>query len=105
MRKLGTAGARRSPLREAKMKGEAIMSLDKVNEAYETFKDTHRARRKAEEEKNKYVPGRAQRALMEQQVKILDDLERARFEYLKLVLDEFWNDMKEIYDRWGGNAE
>ena len=81
------------------------MMVAKISRAYETFKDTHRARREAEEEKKQYVPDCAQRALMERQVKILDDLERAQFEYLKLVLDEFWNDMKEIYDRWGGNAE
>ena len=87
------------------MKWEAIMMMAKINKAYETFKDTHRARRAAEEEKNKYASGCAQRALMERQVKIFDDLERAQFEYLKLVLDEFWNYMKEIYDRWGGNAE
>ena len=76
------------------------MLIDEVSKAYEAFRVAHRSRRQAGEEKYSYIECSPQRVALERQEKIFDDLERAKFEYMKLVLDEFWKEFKEVYDRW-----
>jgi RNA binding exosome subunit len=81
------------------------MNLEKLTKVYESFRNTNSEHREVLQEKNRHNNDSDVYALLDKQARMLDELERAKYEILLFAIDQYKERTIDIYDRWSETDE